>query len=990
MLDSSLNAEEDFLAEQLRKTCDENGKEKDCNKSALILHKIGKIYQKRSPDMFSLIKSAALYNAAIARDPDNVKEIQEDLQLLCTHILKVSGAKGVDANLIEKSQEVQKMIKQMREDVEQRLDHLQQIPDNANNETMELLEMVKIKDMKLLQTKIADDYIKIMRNVASFCEEVMGESTIKFALAGMGSLARNEITPYSDFENIILLENSKTANAENDCSEEQLNRFRWFSVIIQIILINLQETIIPSIAIFSLNDESSKLGNWFYDSFTTRGISFDGMMPHACKFPLGRQKPTKDKPWKTELIKPVDEMLKYLSSENALKNGYHLSNILTKTCFVYKNKEVFDEFQAKIFDKLENDLSSDIARDEIKKQVVEDLDNFATRPMITKLHSQKKLNVKRAVYRSVTLFILALGRIHNIRASSCFDIVSKLAKKQIISKYAKHKLMYAVAIACEIRLRWYMQHHTQCDDIIVDSEQEPSAIAQLLQIVGKSSTLSYFQIAYALQCDISRRLKLSKHHFYSSPNLFNSSLGFYFEDKDHLSKFLSLENEQVTLKTRFYNFDDCLKYLNPKTNTQIVELKIYPIHYSREFRKLGEKLLEFGCYDDSLECFRYAALEHHKTIKNFPNDAYQETLTNDMIRNNKFLGDVYMQMAKICQHIGKPKETLQCSLKAIEIYQIMMLDSVMSNFSNSEKAALFRGIGCCFLFSSKPHEALDYFTKSLQLLESISKIDNCDNKIADIKFLIGRCLLEMKEPEAALAFFERAIQIKKKLLPGEITIDIAEIYFCIRYCLIEMQKPSDAITQFQKALCLAETKYVDIRKNYWIQFANFWIGLCHLKEEKPNDAIEFFQKSLKIQENNSLDCSTDISAAVIQYWIGLCWKDLNKPVKAIACLQAYRSIQERLSSNKNNDNNIALTFHSIGLSFLDSNKPMEALDAFIRSLQIKNQLPRCVAARRSIATTFYWIGCCLEYLNKKEKAQVYFDESVSIIENIIIPKYNNW
>ena len=53
------------------------------------------------------------------------------------------------------------------------------------------------------------------------------------------------------------------------------------------------------------------LGDWFYDVVTPRGISFDGMMPHACKFPLGRQQHTKDKQFTTELIKPVSEMLEY-------------------------------------------------------------------------------------------------------------------------------------------------------------------------------------------------------------------------------------------------------------------------------------------------------------------------------------------------------------------------------------------------------------------------------------------------------------------------------------------------------------------------------------------------------------------------------------------------------------------------------------------------------------------------------------------------------
>ena len=277
--------------------------------SAKLFHQLGIVYRNKSPDMMSLIKSAALMNAAIVRQPNNSKEIKADLTELCKHILTVSNASNKHANLIEKANEVKEKINQMRSKTTKQLKEIYNYSLRAmDNQYKSMLENDKIYVLEKLQNQITCDYTKIMEDVAKYCKNIMGKAPCKFAIAGMGSLSRKKITPYSDFEHLILLEKSLTNN--ND-----LNYFKWFTVIFHVIIINLQETILPSVAISSLNDTTQPDGDWFYDSITVRGISFDGMMPHASKIPLGRQQHTPSKQWKIELIKSVKDMLKYLGDE---------------------------------------------------------------------------------------------------------------------------------------------------------------------------------------------------------------------------------------------------------------------------------------------------------------------------------------------------------------------------------------------------------------------------------------------------------------------------------------------------------------------------------------------------------------------------------------------------------------------------------------------------------------------------------------------------
>ena len=310
LTDIHLDETENDLVNELKNLCDENGKETNAPASALLLHKLGQVYQKRIPDMFSLIRSATLYNAALLRNPPNKRDVEDDLRNLCSHILFLAGATDQTAQLTQQAQTVKQAVSEMRVKAKQKLNEIKPIPENASGEELHSLEKSKISFVQNLQNQITDNYLEIMQTLARFCEKVMGKAPCRFALAGMGSLARREITPFSDFENIIILDN---AVRKDESYENTLNYFRWFSVIFQIVLINIQETIVPSVAIVSLSD-------WFFDDITPRGISFDGMMPHACKFPLGRQQLTNKKQRQTELIKPVEEMLKYLSTEENLKN----------------------------------------------------------------------------------------------------------------------------------------------------------------------------------------------------------------------------------------------------------------------------------------------------------------------------------------------------------------------------------------------------------------------------------------------------------------------------------------------------------------------------------------------------------------------------------------------------------------------------------------------------------------------------------------------
>ena len=389
-----------------------------------------------------------------------------------------------------------------------------------------------------------------------------------------------------------------------------MNYFRWFSVIFQIVVINLKETILPSLAIPSLNDFYGEANgeSWFFDYITPCGVLFDGMMPHACKFPAGRQKPTRNKPWKTELIKPVTEMLDYLTEESRLKEGYHLNDILTKTCFIYGDKTIFNKFHNQVIRSM-NEQTSDKRTESVTKQIKEDLENFATRATLFQIYMQQDINIKKVAYRSSTLFITAMGRMSNIHELSCFEVIEKLAEQNEISSYAKQQQMYAVAVACEIRLRWYMECNSQTD-YVKSRINSQSAVETLFDIVGKPSTKRYFQIAYALQCDISKRLGLKKILFHSNPQLLNLSITICTMDPNAKhNQFLEHLEIESTKFDRLHKFDKCLQILlkentSDRHSTHKNKDRSESTTFFDVLFKAGDFLYWSECYDDALEYYQ--------------------------------------------------------------------------------------------------------------------------------------------------------------------------------------------------------------------------------------------------------------------------------------------------------------------------------------------------------------------------------------------------
>jgi len=106
--------------------------------------------------------------------------------------------------------------------------------------------------MRKLMSVITYQYKAILRLVSQKSKQFLFRNTppCKYAHVVLGSVAKGECTTYSNVEHLILLDSTLAAGKENEITE----RFRWYALLFQVIIICIGESPIRLLGIPLLND----------------------------------------------------------------------------------------------------------------------------------------------------------------------------------------------------------------------------------------------------------------------------------------------------------------------------------------------------------------------------------------------------------------------------------------------------------------------------------------------------------------------------------------------------------------------------------------------------------------------------------------------------------------------------------------------------------------------------------------------------------------
>ena len=665
-------------------------------KLAEVIHKLmGLSFKQQSSDENDFLQLAALLNAAIKISPSN-NSLLSDLRDLCRQVLNAAQAKYQDADLVKKAEEVRIIVFNLRNEVKDfLLNSVPEIPINTNSETFQVLKRTKILPIQQISKAISNRFKHIITDLCQFCEDVLGKPPCDYCIAETGSVASEEITPYSNFKLMLVLIHSKNY-------QSNLSYFKWLLVIFYVIVINLQETPFSKLDIKSLTQKNYRLESLLNKTITQQGIKFQAVIAYACKADLSIEslQNTPAAQGLTELIKPVCE-ISHLFFKLDVKNLDLLDCLTNTTCFVYGSESLYNHlFEDAV--KLQNKLKINIT-DNIEQQAQQDLKEHSIRGHLSQLKTQSAIDIEQLVCESITKFLRTLGRIFKVSGKPYFELIINLAKHDKISQHTAEQLKFGIAVAYEMRLRLFMQNKTE------NGKNSVNDISRFLDVVGVASTVNFFQIAYCLQREVAKQLNLTKLHFYCHSHLINVTIGLALELTDIKINSSKVEQKLLWDAAKF-DFDTCIKELESDVQFNSNILYKFAETFSKPVFHFFDKY--FNLYTEQLKL-----LANHLNSQQL----YDEAL------------EFYMQLLRFYQN--KSKEKNQDFDIARTLYQIgYCLDALDSNL-----------------------EALNYLNQALKIHKNLSSnVENNKNMAATYRN-IGRCLRRLYQYEDALTNYKQAL-----------------------------------------------------------------------------------------------------------------------------------------------------------------------------------------------------------------------------------------
>jgi tetratricopeptide (TPR) repeat protein len=851
-------------------------------------------------------------------------------------------------------------------------------------------EEAYITGTRLLFAEIAQKIRAFLARLFQESENELGKAPCRYSVLGLGAMALQQITPYSDIEFAILLEEPE-ANSNVLAAWQQY--FIELSQLVHLRIINLGETVISQ----------DKYG-FSLDAFGKKGLNV-ALGGHTS---LGSQDQAYlEKPH--ELIQPVSTMISYLKDAEATATPIAklLPFILANTCYVYGDANLYTAYeQAKATVLLEEKTvqGTPLYQARAKQKLLESLvaidyideslgisDRFKTRiladftPPCKASDISRLYNLKQEIYRCSNELLCNLALYDGFLAETAWHAAEQLAQKGILARsemvqQTPTDLLSAVSFATMLRLKTYLQHGGQKEEMAIRINMNAQEKKQSLSGLFKISTR-----------DLETGGKLFKYYYTMLP-LYMAIRELLLGEQELLCQGQSMPEPNPSLegaihmrlmhyKAAEHAYEDLLK-LAQKAYSNVdhpyLANSLYKLGIAYQALRKPEKALEH--LQQALAMYQAVYPSNHpaiaKSLHNIGNTccslgnnekalAYYKrafVMQKALYSNNHpYVANALHKLGNFYKHSGETSKALEYLHQALAMYQ------ALHPGDNAYLANTLHNIGTAYRTLGEHHQELEHYQRALRIYQALYPTNH--PAVATTLHNMGGACYKLGNSEQSLAYYKQALAKFQALYPSNHPA-LASMLNNIGIAYYNLKNYEKALEYLHKALIIAQTVYPG--NHPFVASTLHNLGISYYNLGNKQKALEYYKKTLAMRK--ALFPGKHPSVATALHNIGVSYRALGEHMRAIEYLKKALKMAQAL--HPENHVSVVNALNTLGNTYHGLANTEKALEYYNKAFEMRKAL--FPGNHASVANSLHNLGLSYHALGDSKKALAYFEQALNM------------
>lgn len=855
---------------------------------------------------------------------------------------------------------------------------------------------------KALQT-LCNSYKNLLQQLLEDCiQMVASPPPTSFAMAGLGSMSRDEICPYSDIEFIFLIE---------DDSERARSYFRLISKLLALKIINLGETkaeLIPT-----------KKGR---KSLTPKGFSIDigGLFPIEGLY---------------ELIGTPEELAQFQRESWLRKNDSQmpLVNAMRSVCLITGEHRLITAYQNEVerilnerVDSLPSSSPSSSSssssqftgrplREVRALELMEGIDLF--RPRLNKATiDQRSFKVKEGLYRLPQMVVSSLALYYGLRSSNTIEQITQLQERGIFSKKGADKLKSTIQHILLIRIKTHLFYKAENEELYFsrgeDDEEAKGLLTMTPELTHEIAEIHKTLMPLYAKAKAFREGELRA---FANEPFYDETVGSTDHSKiDRLQFKAQMDSGTIAValnpnnalahqylarthqtvgkaKKAARHFEESLSLLKRKYND-----RPHP-DLAAAFHSLGQAYLNLDRYSEGISHCNSALAIYQQLYQEQPHPDIASVFTtlgsaysllsdyDEAIKYHNISLDIFK---KIFPNKSNPN-ILNCLINLGNIYFALgdyqqALDRLNFCLEESKKIhgdGPHRETAQLLVMIANVYSSLHEYSKGIELYKSAKTLyeqiygERSHPDVARLLTNLGKAHQDMGDYPQALNFLDDSLKRLKKLHNNRPHSEIALTLSNLAAVYGSLDNYDQAAAYLEESLAILNKIYNKPHED--IVIASNLLGLAYSKLNRRDEAIKLLESSLLIARQIHKGPHHRIASILLNLGTAYMGKSDSQ---AVDCFQECLSIESQIHDDRPTPaksralNNLALIYSNLGSHGL-------AIDHYNSSLAMKRAIYGD-RAQSDIASSLMALGMTYLDLKKFKNAIDHFKSGIAMYRQI--------